>query len=136
MRTKNTLKAIPLVVALMYHSFISCKKDESGTNTISGSIKLEITAKHHTWGVGGLSVFLKENTTLFPGYDTSLYTRRTTTDSLGKSEFNSLFPGDFYVYAIGYDSIWGDSVIGYMPVTIKNQTLVDNTMNIELYVSE
>lgn len=129
------MKTLPLLSLMLLILATGCEKDNQ-TGSISGSISLEVVAKHHSWGVGGLSVFLKDNVTQFPGYDTSLYRWRMTTDPSGHTSFDSLFPGDYYVYAIGYDSIWGDSVIGYMPVSINSQQLDENTMNIELYVSE
>lgn len=114
----------------------SCNKQDEQKVIVSGTLNIEVTTRHHGWNVPGLSVYLASDALEFPGYDTTQYEWSYTGDSEGKTEFKNLFPGDYYLYSIGYDSIWGDSVIGYMPVRLSATGLVGNTKNVELYVSE
>ncbi|MFM8432458.1 MAG: hypothetical protein ACKOA1_06660 [Bacteroidota bacterium] len=135
---KKREKEYSLIIILLFFYFIAagCNKDKESFQQVSGSLRMNVYAKHHSWGVEGLSVYLEDNALQFPGYDTTAYTWKEKTDSLGFTSFNELFPGDYYLYATGYDSIWGDSVIGYMPVSISNQNTIKSTLNIEMYVSE
>ncbi|MFM7217545.1 MAG: hypothetical protein ACKO1U_05965 [Bacteroidota bacterium] len=81
-------------------------------------------------------MYLAKDAISFPGYDTSAYSQTSITDEGGKVVFNRLFPGDYYLYSFGFDSIWGDSVVGYMPVRLLSSNLNNNTQNVALYVSE
>ena len=122
-----------LLLALLY----SCKKsNEINAEKIAGKVSCTIKVKHHSWEVPGIIVCLKANTTAFPGYDTSKYDRYCITDTQGNAIFDSLFPGNYYLYSKGLDIIWGDTVIGYAPLVINESTIINNTLSTTLYVSE
>ena len=128
----NCFSMIVSITALL----TGCDDKGNSQDLIAGSYTLEVTAKHHSWPVRELSVFLAVDKQQFPGYDSSAYRWKTITDSSGIAAFNRLFPGDYYLYARGYDSTWGDTVIGYMPLRITAETQPDNTIEADLYVSE
>jgi len=107
-----------LVVITALHS---CTKEQEGIQVI-GSLRLEITAKHHTWGVPYLPVYLKKNASVFPGEDTSLYEFSSTADNDGKVVFDKLHPGNYFLFTKGYDLIWGDTVTGRQPIALNSNT--------------
>ena len=96
-------------IAVLFFVFLlgGCKKEQSILNSriLSRTIKLEVHSIHHTWDVSGISIYLKKNATDFPGKDTSLYEFKGITDGYGKYTFEKLFPGDYYLYVSGFDSI-------------------------------
>jgi hypothetical protein len=117
--------------------FTSCKKSDSDNgDLISGSISLNVQVMHHTWGVPYTNVYLKKNTSVYPGEDTSRYDIRLTSDNDGKAIFEGLHPGNYFVFSKGYDLIWGDTVIGYSPVVIAISSLENNRVDLTLNVSE
>lgn len=116
---------------------VSCEKGErNSSRPIEGSITLKVNVKHHSWGVGPLDVYLKKDVTEWPGTDISKYDFHVTTNQNGNCEFNQLFPGDYFLYATGYDPIFRDSVLGYIPVEINEINIVNLTREVTLYVSE
>jgi hypothetical protein len=116
------------ILSLLVSFSAGCSKDTP--ESVSGNLSLEISALHHSWGVPNLPVFLKKNANDFPGEDTSIYEYSTLTDNNGSALFDQLHPGNYYVYAKGYDLIWADTVIGK-----KNIRLVTST-RLTLPVSE
>jgi len=133
----NTRCSILLLLVFLSLVFFSCEKGESNSpRSIEGSITLKVYVKHHSWGVGPLDVYLKKSVFEWPGSDTSKYDFHTTTNQNGNCEFKQLFPGNYYLYAIGYDPIFRDSVIGYIPVKINETNIENLTREVTLYVSE
>lgn len=116
----------------------SCKKDNNTNsgNAVQGTINLEVHAKHHSWDVAGIMIYLKKNTTEFPGKDSSVYNYSGKTDGYGKFNFEHLYPGNYYIYASGYDNVWGANVIGYIPAVLDKNNVIDNYLGITIYVSE
>ena len=119
--------------------FTSCKKNESsqnayGQDVIHGNITLTINAMHHSWPVSNIGVHLVKDATSFPGIDTTKYQIHTITDLTGNAFFQNLFPGNYYVYASGFDSNFGTNVTGYSPITVNSSS--DNQSEFTLYVSE
>ncbi len=128
-----------ILISLVVLIINSCKKDDgpSGSGPIvKGSISLEAHAVHHTWDVYGIMIYLKRNATEFPGNDTSVYEYSGVADSYGKYTFENLYPGNYFVYAAGFDNIWGDNVAGYAAVVLDNTHLTDNQAKITIIVSE
>jgi hypothetical protein len=54
----------------------------------------------------------------------------------GRYTFEKLFPGNYYVYASGYDSLWQSYVVGNCPVTLNDSTAVNNELSVIVNVSE
>jgi hypothetical protein len=116
---------------------ISCEKEKtSAGSTITGTISLEVHAIHHAWDVSNIMIYLERNATEFPGRDSSVYDYKGRTDGYGKFAFEHLYPGNYYIYASGFDSIWGTNVIGEMPVVLDQSTLENNEAFVTLEVSE
>src|SRR5437764_13046 len=124
-------------------TFSSCKKNNVQTNAggnevVKGSISLYVAAMHHSWAVGGISVFLKKDATTFPGADTSKYTWKALADAGGNVKFPNLFPGNYFVYATGIDHAIGMPVVGYniQAIELNSSTITNNEYYYTLYVSE
>jgi hypothetical protein len=130
----------PFAVLLFVLILASCRKDgetnQDGNPVVKGSINLFITAKHHSWNVPGLDIYLKKDATEFPGTDTSLYPWHTKADASGMVLFKELFIGKYYIYATGYDSAFGAPVTGHMPIELNSFTVTDNEANFDLQVTE
>lgn len=119
--------------------FSGCSKENTapgGNPVIEGTIQLEVHSIHHNWDVSGITVYLAKNTTEFPGRDSSVYNLKGQSDGYGKYTFEKLYPGNYYVYASGYDAIWGSYVFGSAPIVLDETTVIDNFNSITLLVSE
>src|SRR5262245_10239392 len=90
---------------------LSCKKNEQGA-VFSPDFRLQIQAMHHTWPVGGIKMYIKYNQQTFPGTNTRLYDDSVVADPNGFAIFDSLYYGDYFVYAYGYDNTFGSMVTG------------------------
>ena len=126
---------------IKYHLFFvlacvtfSCKKES--VNTTTGNITLNITALHHNWPVHFLDVYLKYDTTSWPGTDPTLYDAVTQTGQNGNCSFDKLYTGTYYIYATGYDPAVDTTVIGYLPVVITRDNITDHALSVTMYVSE
>jgi hypothetical protein len=132
------VKTVFAIIGLAF-LFVSCKKHDtnpSGNEVIKGSVSLYVTAKHHAWAVPGLTVFMKRNATTFPGTDTTLYEWRTTTDAAGMILIRELFYGKYFLYAKGYDSLFGAPVHGYLPIDLNSSSVQSNEAYYDMAVNE
>ncbi len=117
--------------------FSACKKDiPQNGSVISGPISLEVHATHHSIDVPAITIYLKKDATAFPGNDSSIYNYKGVADGYGIYTFTKLFPGNYYVYASGYDSLWHSYVRGNVPITLNDSTLNNNEASISVEVSE
>lgn len=135
---KNRVAAIVFVLTFTFFFMLSaCKKNnEVSGSLVPGNIALNVLVKHHTWGVPYTTVYLKKNATSYPGEDTSKYDISQICDNDGNASFEGLHPGNYFVFSKGYDMIWGDTVIGYSPVSIVSTALENNSVQLTLIVSE
>ena len=136
---KNLYAVILLIFATA--CIVSCEKDnsiknENGQVIIQGKITLKIRVMHHQLLVPNLPVYLKKNATSWPGTDSTKYELKTMTDIDGYCQFDHLFPGNYYLYAHGYDVNVGKDVIGYHAIELNSTTAPDNLLNFTLSVSE
>lgn len=117
-----------------------CRKSDlrnpNGDIVVKGEITLVLQAKHHSWGVPYIEIYLKRNATQFPGKDTANYDLKVQADNEGYATFTGLYPGSYYVYATGFDYYWGANVLGYSPIVLNSSTVVNNMSEMTLYVSE
>ena len=77
-----------------------CNEGRNGERTLA------MKMVHHTRPINGARVFIKYNAVEFPGEDTAMYDYSVT--SLPDSPFasiDSLACGNYYVYAVGIDSL-------------------------------
>lgn len=96
-------------VALLFQS---CRDEEDDPQPDlciegrSGELQLVIKMVHHTRPIKGARVFIKYNATEFPGGDTTRYDYAVS--AMADSPFatiDSLSCGNYYLYAIGIDSL-------------------------------
>lgn len=118
-----------------------CKKDDSlknekGQTVVHGNITLKVRVMHHWWGVPYLPVYLKRNATSWPGTDSTKYEYKVVADNDGNCKFEQLFPGKYYLYAHGYDQVFGMYVTGYHAVELNATTVSNNELDFTLMVSE
>jgi len=133
------MKALAFILCLVV--LVSCSKKQNETTpagnvVVKGSIGLYVTTMHHTWAVPNLSVFMKKNATEWPGTDTTLYEWRAVTDASGMILIRDLFPGKYFLYAKGFDSVFGTNVIGYIPVDLNSSTVENDEAHYTIPVSE
>jgi len=124
------------LVVILISGLYSCKKESDQAKVVYGTFSLDITVMHHSWNVPNIPLYLKKNATTFPGTDTAIYEFKTVADSDGKARFEKLFPGNYYLFANGYDYYFGADVIGSTPITLTNPSLQDEGLSITLMVSE
>lgn len=129
------------LIALFFTvSFLSCKKNDllgdRGQTIVKGNIRLQVTTQHHSWVVPYLDIYLKRNADTFPGDDVSLYEYQTSGNGNGVAVFKELYPGNYYVYARGYDSYFGASVSGALKVELKAAELTNNSREVVMIVGE
>ena len=114
-----------------------CQKDkESSKAVVEGTLSLEVHATHHDLDVPAITIYLMRNSTSFPGNDSSIYTFHGLTDGYGKHTFEKLFPGNYYVYASGFDSLWQMNVTGNIPVELSTATVDNNWASVRVIVGE
>lgn len=91
---------------------------------------------HHTWGVGGIKMYIKYNQPTFPGTDVKLYDDSTTADPNGTAIFDQLSYGDYYVYAYGFDKYFGAWVTGNSLIKLTKLNVSGGEMDTVMMVSE
>src|ERR1043165_9821628 len=125
----------PVLIAVLSGG---CKKDDTSSSPVQvqGNMSVNVRAMHHTWGVPGLPLYLKKNATVWPGTDSSKYEFKVMADHDGNGSFEHLFPGNYYVYAHGNDSIFGAYVTGYHAIQLNSTTAPANELDLILQVSE
>jgi hypothetical protein len=130
-KMKKSILSICLA-ALMITTFISCKK-----NGIGGDNSIAAFPKHHSKTIPNAMVYIKYGATEFPGDDVSKYddskvaTREGTIDA--HAHFSGLLKGDYFIYAVGYDSAINQTVKGGITVKITTKA---GEQDIEIPVTE
>jgi len=89
-----------IIYSLLWISvtFFSCKKNALGGNAV---VKGEV--KHHAKLIPNATVYIKFNTSEFPGKDVTLYDDKFVADADAKYSFKC-YKGEYYLYAVGFDS--------------------------------
>jgi len=101
---KNSV--ILFLVLSLSLGMITCKKD---TGTVpEGTVRLVVFVNHHEYGIPNARVFRKNETTVWPGTDTTLYDMHYVTDGNGNLTISDIGNGikDFVLYAVGTDPSW------------------------------
>ncbi|REJ81400.1 MAG: hypothetical protein DWQ44_10155 [Bacteroidetes bacterium] len=114
-----------ILLAILAQIIFSCEKSERRKDegvVVPGNLMLEAKVVHHTWEVPGVWVYLKRNAVEFPGYDSTLYEFKLLSDSYGTVLFENLYPGNYYLYASGYDAWFGANVRAYVPITLSGDS--------------
>ena len=124
------------VFTLFITSCNSCKEDDCKAGSGGG---LTIAAKmiHHIREIKGCTVYVKYNTQDFPGGSPSNYDLSfKANDSTSIAYLRGLNCGDYYLYAVGIDSLLtppNNVVKGGMPFSTAQK---EGTQSINLYVTE
>lgn len=128
---------LPLTAALL---LFSCKKDPK--TVPAGNVSVKIYIAHHSFPIAGARVFLKKNTTQFPGTDTTQYDFRQVCDENGYTTFTNLGNDkqDLYFYVKGEDPNFAPPALtpvwGYRGLTIVTKPGEDHAEDFYIYVSE
>lgn len=77
---------------------------------------------HHNDPIPGAVVYINYGATEFPGTDITQYHASVTADQNAYFEFPDLKKGDYYLFAVGFDSSIVETVFGGVPVKIKSKT--------------
>ena len=75
----------------------ACKKNQLG-----GKATLKGVVAHHGEPIPNAVVYIKFNTSEFPGTNTDAYDTSVSTDSNGNYSIN-FYKGTYYIYAVGLD---------------------------------
>ena len=95
----NYLLIISTFVVIVIFSMTTCKTEGPG-----GKATIRSVVKHDTTLIPVTIVYIKYGTEKSPGTDPSDYDDSRMADSLAKVEFNGLQKGNYFLYAVGYDS--------------------------------
>ena len=103
-------------------SFLSaCKKEDTCTAGTGGGLTLVVYPQHHGVSIPNQdnyrdTVMVKFNTQEFPGAGPSLYDLVVAGDSAEDHvHIPGLTCGDYYIYAVGFDTTQNKRVTGGMP---------------------
>lgn len=112
----KTLIKLSLFFTLIV-SFSACKKNQLG-----GKSSVKGVVNHHGKPIADAYVYIKFNTTEFPGDDYTKYDTYVKTDVNGNYSI-SFYKGSYYLYASGYDlDIPSPFIVkGGLSITLKNK---------------
>lgn len=112
---KNKLTLILLGIVVFS---TACKKEGLG-----GKASVSGTVKHHATPIPKATVYIKYGATEFPGADVAAYDASMVSDASAGYKFLELQKGDYYLYAVGFDSLNMQYVSGGIGVVLKkNET--------------
>jgi len=126
MKKLNNIALILCVVAL-----VACKKNGTG-----GDNAIAAFPKHHGTSIPNATVYIKYGAAELPGVNASDYDDVKIAIQEGTTahaHFEGLLKGDYYIYAVGYDSTVSEIVSGGIAVKVKTKT---GEQDIDLPVTE
>ena len=106
-----------IIVLILLFSIGACKKNQTG-----GKGSLKGTVKHHDKPIADAYVYIKFNSSEFPGDNYKSYDTYVQADANGNYSI-SFYKGTYYVYAVGRDLDIPSpyEVKGGMSVSLKNK---------------
>ena len=108
--------------------FASCEK----SNTVHTQVNF--TTQHHEKIIPNITVFVKYNTSEFPGYDPpDIFDDSAVSDDRGKVSFRDIPLGHHWFVGVGFDEEIKEQVIGNMDYQFDLRHLRLDTI---LYVGE
>lgn len=111
---KNQFNWSLLIAGLMIIGLGSgCTKEGFG-----GDANLVGTVLHHEEPIPNAVVYVKFDAQELPGTEPTDFDASVEADHAGKYNFYELNKGDYYLYAIGYDSAISEVVVGGVYTTI------------------
>lgn len=104
-------------VIFMLAFLSSCKK-----NQVGGKASLNGLVAHHGKAIPNAVVYIKYNTTEFPGSEPSSYDTSVDADSFGNYTIK-FYKGSYYIYAVGLDMgiPYPYKVSGGLSVSLRNK---------------
>ncbi|HEY4800112.1 MAG TPA: hypothetical protein VII99_13615 [Bacteroidia bacterium] len=115
---KNTFFKIFLPTFLLF--ILSCgKPGPGGSATIKGAVK------HQSKLIPKAMVYIKYGATSSPGTDVTYYDASTSADAQANYQFSNLKRGNYYLFAVGFDSTTVQTVTGGAHVIINTKTETD-----------
>jgi hypothetical protein len=133
----TTKTGISILLVFFSTMFYGCKKkSECGAGT-GGSLTIIPKMIHHTRPINGCTVYVKFNTSEFPGEDVSKYDLSYKAD-YNKSEVSipSLNCGDYYIYAVGTDSLLDPTNWICKGGTPYSTDQKEGAINLNVYITE
>jgi hypothetical protein len=124
MKIKTTVAIIACLITF------ACKKEGTGGSTTVATI-----VKHHEKLIPYATVYVKYGAKDFPGEDVSKYDASEVTDKSAHVHFEDLRKGDYYFYAVGYDSSIAEVVKGGTGIKISRKDK-DKHLDLNLPVVE
>ena len=124
---KNLFLFVSITVCL-----IGCKP-ATQVDAIKPQAKVCVATLHHAARIPETEVYLKYNTTVFPGWDYKKYDRKIITDSNAAGCFDSLPVGNYWLMATGYDANYRSDVIGQQQFSIQK---INEQQSFNIMVSE
>ena len=128
------------VAASMVLMSASCERDPE--TVPDGNVRLLISVNHHGYPIANATVFRKDDTIGFPGYDTTLYDARYVTDAEGNLVITGLGNGSrtMTLFAKGFDPAWDSLTVtpvsGYQFVNISTAVGESKDFTVTIPVSE
>ncbi len=118
------MKNIFFLVAISFFLFIlieeSCTKaGVGGSATIKGTVKLGSKP------IPGSTVYIKYGSKTSPGANITYYNSNVVTDANANYEFDNMKKGDYYLFAIGFDSVAAKTATGGVGLSITTRTETD-----------
>ena len=114
---KVSLSAIVISILI----FASCKKNGTG-----GDNSIAAFPKHHGTTIPNATVYIKYGASDLPGVnasdfdDSKIAVKEGTTAA--HAHFEGLLKGDYYIYAVGFDSTVNETVTGGIAVKITSKS--------------
>lgn len=123
-------------IFLFASTLMACKKNEPLPERVQNTIWF--TVKHHEWRVAYIQTYLKQRSDTmslpyFYSHQLSTFDTSQTADNEAQGIYPNLLSGTYYLYAKGFDPLWGDTVSGGKTIEIPNY---DSLMQITIAVSE
>jgi hypothetical protein len=105
------------LISTLILSFSACKKNQTG-----GKATLKGVVKHHDKPIPEAYVYIKFNSSEFPGDDYKLYDTYVQADANGNYSI-TFYKGTYYVYAVGRDLDIASpfEVKGGLSVSLRNK---------------
>lgn len=106
-----------LAIISLFTVVQSCKKNQTG-----GKATLKGMVMHHSKAIPNAVVYIKFNTTEFPGDGPSFYNTSVTADENGNYSID-FYKGSYYIYAVGLDMDlpYPYKVKGGLSISIRNK---------------
>ncbi len=110
-------RILTLFLFMCFIALISCNKEGIG-----GKASISGVVQHHENSIPGAIVYIKYGADEFPGFDYDQYDDNVIVKGADASfVFDDLYKGNYYLHAIGYDSLIMENVGGGVAVKINKK---------------